>query len=177
MSINGKNSLGRLLVDQALAGQDDLDTLMAVSLTLRRPLVAIGAPVRTYFPAVAEKMHTQLIIPDHAEVANAVGAVAGSVMQTVRAFIKPLVPERFRVHLPVGIQDFDNFEEAIAYATEEARSLADEHARYAGASTVQVHISRKDQIIDSGDGVPSGGFFLGTEIKAIAIGRPKLANG
>lgn len=177
MNMNGKNSLGCLLVDQALAGQDDLDTLMEVSLTLRRPLVAIGAPVRTYFPAVAEKMHTQLIIPDHAEVANAVGAVAGSVMQTLRAFIKPLAPERFRVHLPVGIQDFDNFEEAIAYATEEARSLADEHARYAGASAVQVHISRKDQIIDSGNGVPSGGFFLGTEIKATAIGRPKLANG
>jgi hypothetical protein len=98
-------------------------------------------------------------------------------MQTVRAFIKPLAPERFRVHLPVGIQDFDNFEEAIAYATEAARGLADALARHAGASTVQVQISRKDQIVDSGNGAHDGGFFLGTEVKATAIGRPKLASG
>jgi N-methylhydantoinase A/oxoprolinase/acetone carboxylase beta subunit len=150
---------------------------MEVTLTLRWPLVAIGAPVRTYYPAVAERLHTRLFIPDHAEIANAVGAVAGSVMQTVRAFIKPLAPERFRVHLPVGIQDFDNIEEAIAYATEAARDLAGAHAQYAGASTVQVQISRKDQIVDSNNGAHDGGFFLGTEVKATAIGRPRLANG
>jgi len=177
LNMNGKDSLGHLLVDQALAGKDDPDALVELNLTLRRPLVAIGAPVRTYYPAVAERLHTQLIIPNHAEVANAVGAVAGSVMQTVRVFIKPLAPERFRVHLPVGIQDFDNFEEAIAYATEAAHSLADTLAQHAGASSVQVQINRRDQIVDSNNGAHDGGFFLGTEVKATAIGRPKLANG
>jgi N-methylhydantoinase A/oxoprolinase/acetone carboxylase beta subunit len=177
LNMNDKDSLGGILVDQALAGKDDMDALMEVELTLRRPLVAIGAPVRTYYPAVAERLHTRLIIPNHAGIANAIGAVAGSVMQTVRAFIKPLAPERFRVHLPVGIQDFDNFEEAIAYATEAARDLASAHARYAGASSVQVQINRKDQIVDSSSGAHDGGFFLGTEVKATAIGRPKLTNG
>jgi N-methylhydantoinase A/oxoprolinase/acetone carboxylase beta subunit len=175
MSMGGKDSLGRLLVDQALAGKD-IDALMEVTLTLRRPLVAIGAPVSTYYPAVAERLHTELFIPDHAGIANAVGAVAGSVMQTVRAFIKPLAPERFRVHLPIGIQDFNTLEEALAYAIETARGLADAHARRAGASTVQVRIERKDQIVDAGS-PHDGGFFLGTEIKATAIGRPRLASG
>ena len=175
MSMGGKDSLGRLLVDQALAGKD-IDALMEVTLTLRRPLVAIGAPVSTYYPAVAERLHTELFIPDHAGIANAVGAVAGSVMQTVRAFIKPLAPERFRVHLPIGIQDFNTLEEALAYAIETARGLADAHARRAGASTIQVRIERKDQIVDAGS-PHEGGFFLGTEIKATAIGRPRLASG
>jgi hypothetical protein len=54
--------------------------------------------------------------------------------------------------------------------------LADAHARRAGASTVQVRIERKDQIVDAGS-PHDGGFFLGTEIKATAIGRPRLASG
>ena len=177
MNMNGNDSLARRMVDNALAGNDDVDALMKVTLTLRRPLVAIGAPVRVYYPAVAERLHTKLIIPIHAEVANAVGAVVGSVMQTVRVFIKPLAPERFRVHLSADIQDFDNFEEAIAYAAEAAHSLADTLAQHAGASSVQVQINRKDQIVDSNNGAHDGGFFLGTEVKATAIGRPKLANG
>ena len=169
------DSLGRLLIDQALSGQSDDEALMKVNLSLCRPLVAIGAPVHTYYPAIAEKLHTRLFIPEHAEIANAIGAVASSVMQTVRAFIKPLGQEIFRVHLPTGIQDFNTFEEAVAYATESAGNLADAHARHAGASAVQVKINRKDQIVDSDNGIDNSGFFLSTEIKAIAIGRPKLA--
>ncbi len=64
-----------------------------MSLTLHRPLVAIGAPVATYYPMVAERLHTRLCIPPHAEIANAIGAVVGSVMQTIRALVKPLPEE------------------------------------------------------------------------------------
>ena len=174
LTLNDNDLVGRLLIDQALAGQDE-EVLMKVKLSLCRPLVAIGAPVHTYYPAVAEKLHTRLFIPEHAEVANAIGAVAGSIMQTVRALIKPLPSEEFRVHLPTGIYDFNNFERAIAYATEAATDLADTYARQAGASTVQVQVDRKDQTVTSGD-VAKGSFFLGAEIKATAIGRPKLTS-
>lgn len=173
LSVNGKESLGSLMIDQSLADQDDIDALIKIKLSLCRPLVAIGASVHTYYPSVAEKLHTRLFIPEHAEVANAIGAVAGSVMQTVRALIKPLSSEEFRVHLPTGIYDFDNFERAIAYATEAAADLADTYAKQAGASTVQVQIDRKDQTVASINGA-KGSFFLSTEIKATAIGRPKL---
>ena len=173
LNLDEKETLGRLLVDQALAG--NADSLMEVALTLRRPLVAIGAPVRTYYPAVAERLHTRLFIPEHAGIANAVGAVAGSVVQTVRTYIRPLAPERFRVHLPTGIKDFNTLAQALDYAMETSRGLADAQARRAGASAVQVQMSRKDQIVDAG-GADGGGFFLGVEIKAAAIGRPRLAS-
>jgi N-methylhydantoinase A/oxoprolinase/acetone carboxylase beta subunit len=172
LNLDEKETLGRLLVDQALAG--NADSLMEVALTLRRPMVAIGAPVRTYYPAVAERLHTRLFIPEHAGIANAVGAVAGSVVQTVRTYIRPLAPERFRVHLPTGIKDFNTLAQALDYAMETSRGLADAQARRAGASAVQVQMSRKDQIVDAG-GADGGGFFLGVEIKAAAIGRPRLA--
>lgn len=175
LNINGEDSLGRFLLDQALTNKDNQDALMDVNFTLRRPLVAIGAPVHTYFPAVAEKLRTRLIIPDHAEVANAIGAVAGSVTQVVRIWIKPLTSEKIRVYLPIGIQDFKNVEDAVDFASEAARNLAEEHARRAGAFTVQTKISRLDKIVDSQNASQDGGFFLGTEIKATAIGRPRLA--
>ncbi len=98
-----------VLVDRALEGRPD--GLVNVRLTLNRPLVAIGAPVATYYPAVAEALHTRLSVPPHAEVANAVGAVVGSVMQTVRALVSPLEEEQgFRVHLSEEVRDFGELE-------------------------------------------------------------------
>ncbi|UCC86393.1 MAG: hydantoinase/oxoprolinase family protein [Anaerolineales bacterium] len=172
LDLKGDDLLRRLFVDQALAGDDGEDSLVQVALTLRRPLVAIGAPVRTYYPAVAESLHTRLHIPQHAEIANALGAVAGGVMQTVRALIKPLEDERFRVHLPIGIHDFADLEEAAAYALEEASMLAGAQARRAGAVGVQVQTRREDHIVR----LQNEDVYFDTEITATAVGRPRLGN-
>ena len=47
----------------------------------QRPLVAIGTPVAAYLPSVATSLRTELVIPEHADVANTVGAVSGSIVQ------------------------------------------------------------------------------------------------
>jgi N-methylhydantoinase A/oxoprolinase/acetone carboxylase beta subunit len=159
------------LVDRALDGRPD--GLVSVRLTLNRPLVAIGAPVATYYPAVAESLHTRLSIPAHAEVANAVGAVVGSVMQTVRALVAPLEQEQgFRVHLSEEVRDFAELEPAVAHARREAAARAETLALRAGAASVQVAVTRRDQTVEiSGDEL-----FLGSEISATAAGRPRLAH-
>jgi len=173
---HGLNMVGhdlwrRLFIDRALNGNPEDGSLVEVALTLRRPLVAIGAPVATYYPAVAASLRTRLCIPPHAEIANAVGAVVGGVMQTVHALIKPLEGEAFRVHLPTGIQDFAGLEEAAAYATEQASLLAAAHARRAGASAVRIHARREDHIVR----LRSEEVYFDTEISATAVGRPRLA--
>ena len=89
---------------------------------LRHPLVAVGAPVEAYLPAVAHQLSTQLIIPKHAEVANALGAVAGGVTQRLTVLVRPLLGgERFRLHLPDGVRDFDTLEDAVACAEDVVR--------------------------------------------------------
>ncbi len=164
----------RLFVDRALIEDGREGSLVDVALTLRRPLVAIGAPVETYYPAVAKRLHTRLCIPQHAEIANAVGAVAGGVMQTVNALIKPLDDDSgFRVHLPIGIHDFHDLEEAAAYAMEEASLLAQAQAQRAGAVNVQVQTRREDHIIR----LQSEDVYFGSEVTATAVGRPRLADG
>jgi N-methylhydantoinase A/oxoprolinase/acetone carboxylase beta subunit len=175
VDLNEDVPLRRLLVDQALAQLNGRETVLDVSLTLRRSLVAIGAPVSTYYPAVAGRLHTRLCIPPHAGIANAVGAVAGGVMQTVRVLIKPLDSEGggYRVHLPTGIRDFPDLEEAAGYALQEASGLAEERARQAGAADVQVHSQRHDQIVNAKD----LDIYLGSDITATGVGRPRLAEG
>ena len=159
------------LVDRALLSNGQQEGLVSVRLTLNRPLVAIGAPVATYYPAVAEALHTRLHIPPHAEVANAVGAVVGSVMQTVRALIAPLDEEQgFRVHLSEEVRDFAQLEPAVQYARKEAAERARELALRAGAASVQVSVSQRDHTVEvSGDAL-----FLGSEVAATAAGRPRL---
>jgi len=148
---------------------------LACALTLRQPVVAIGAPVGAYMPRVAEQLHTQLIIPPHAEVANAVGAVAGGVVQRQRVLITPLEEgEALRLHLPRGVYDFHDREEAVAYAQEQMHPWMEALAQQAGAAQVEVQMTREDRevLVKAGWGDQ---LYLGTELIFTAVGRPSPA--
>ncbi len=167
----------RLLIDRPLDGLAYPEGVLSVSLTLQRPIVAIGAPVATYYPTVAERLHTRLCIPPHAGMANAVGAVAGGVMQTVHAQIKLLEDgSGFRVHLPTGIHDFVSLDDAGAFAVEQAGKLVEALAHTAGASDPQVQSQRHDHIarVRREDGTYDD-MYIDSTVTATAIGRPRLA--
>jgi len=166
-----KDGLGRHFVAQALAPKQDDDGFLDFALTLRRPLVAIGAPAATYYPAVAERLNTRLVVPTHAEISNAVGAVAGGVTQTVKTLITAPDDMRYRLHAPSGIQEFANLEQSAEVAEREARALAEAHARDAGAVEVRVEVARNDSVAKGKDGSK---VFIESEIVATALGRPRL---
>ncbi len=151
---------------------------LACTFTLRRPIVAIGAPVTAYLPRVAAGLHTDLVIPTHAEVANAVGAVAGGVIQRVHATISPLAGQEdtLRLFLPDGCHDFTSLEAAAAQAEALLRPLAERLARQAGADHVEVRLARRDHYAPAGghDG-PGQEVYLGTDLTFTATGRPAAA--
>jgi N-methylhydantoinase A/oxoprolinase/acetone carboxylase beta subunit len=168
-----KEPTATALLARALNSQRDGD--LGCDLTLRRPLVAIGAPVEAYLPRVAERLHTELIIPPHAEVANAVGAVAGGVVQRLRVLVSSLDGgERFRLHLPNGVHDFDDLEQAVGHAQQVMAAHVEALARQAGAGQVEVRMARTDRrakiAIGWGQEV-----YLGTELIFTAVGRPSPA--
>lgn len=144
-------------------------------LRLRQPVVAVGAPVEAYLPRVARQLCTELVIPRHAEVANAVGAVAGGVVQQLRVMIRPLdADQRFRLHLPDGVRDFSTVEEGVAYAQKAVPVQLRALAQQAGASQVEVRMIR----VDRGASVAVGWeqqVYLGTELTFTAVGRPSPA--
>ncbi len=164
----GASALLRLALDGADGGE------LGCALVLRRPLVAIGAPVAAYMPEAARRLGTELVIPPHADVANAVGAVAGSVVVRQHVLINPLADEEvLRVHLPDGPRDFGKLEPAVAYAQQAVPPMLEAQARAAGAEQVEVRMARHDRWAPTRGGALDL-IYLGTELSFSAAGRPRV---
>jgi N-methylhydantoinase A/oxoprolinase/acetone carboxylase beta subunit len=166
---NGDNVV-RLLVNRALGA--DGEGNLGVSFSLKRPIIGIGAPAVTYLKPLAEKLNTPIHIPKYAEVANAIGAAAGAVVQKARILIQQ--PEGrdtpYRVYAPSGTHDFLELDDAKTYARNTVTRLVSQHAHQAGASRVKIQVSEDERIVRAGTEL----IYLGTEITATAVGRPKL---
>lgn len=159
----------------ARAAGNGADSSLGCRLYLREPVVGIGAPAGAYMPRVAELLNTELIIPQHADVANAVGAVAGGVVQRWQVMVQPL-PEggAFRAHLPDGVRDFATVEEAVAYAERRVPAALEAAVRQAGAAHVEVHMAREDRVAMAQAGWGQE-IYLCTELTFTAAGRPSPA--
>lgn len=164
---------GRRLVGRALKPAAARRAgLIAPSLGLTLPLVAVGAPAASYYPVLAERLGARRVVPPHAEVCNAVGAVAGGVTQRVKVLVTAPAEHRYRVHLPDGPRDFPDREAALGLAREAARDLAREQAVAAGASAPDIELEeiRREAEVVGGDPI-----FVEAEVIATAAGRPRLA--
>ncbi|HHV94552.1 MAG TPA: hydantoinase/oxoprolinase family protein [Firmicutes bacterium] len=141
------------------------------SVKINLPIVAVGAPVKAYFPALAAALQTQLYIPEHADVANALGAITGNIAVTAEAVISVTGDELYIIQGLAENNTFDDLEEATARAMAHVRALAEERALAAGAEAVQVEVSQKDVISEVGD--EKAALFLERRLVARATGRPK----
>jgi N-methylhydantoinase A/oxoprolinase/acetone carboxylase beta subunit len=166
--------LGRYLVQHSLspAGSATEDALFDAVISLKHPLVAIGAPVGSYYPEIAKRLRTRVVIPKFAEVSNAVGAVAGGIMQRVTAVITAPTEGLFRAHLASGIKDFRELEEACAHARAWAIETATALAKAAGAAEIELFHERDDKVFEQPGGMR---IFMESNIAATAFGRPALA--
>ena len=121
--------------------------IVSLSLRLETGLVALGASAATHYPHVAARMGVDLTVPDHAEVAGAVGAAAGSVRQRVMISVTQPSEGRFRIHLPDGPRDVGVMEDALAAARDAAAALAESRAAKAGASSVTVTLEEDVKLV------------------------------
>lgn len=169
---NGAEPIPPRLLDQIVGAEGD-DVLRLRAL-LKPKLVAIGAPVATYFERVAQSLHGALAIPPHHAVANAVGAVVGSVVGRVQARIVPQENEQgYYVQLPTGTKAFSELVDALAYARAAAEELACAQAYRAGAQEVRIRVDEKHHYAPVSE--PYGGeLYISTSIEAQAVGRPRL---
>jgi N-methylhydantoinase A/oxoprolinase/acetone carboxylase beta subunit len=136
---------------------------------LHQPIVAIGAPVGGFMPRVAEKLQTECIIPAHAEVGNAVGAVVASVTHTIEVLVQPHIVGAgtltFRAHTPSGPVQFKHFPEAVEHAENVAVGLAREAVSAAGVEGVSIKVDRQEVVL---------GKLSEMTVRATASGKPSL---
>lgn len=157
-------------------GLDARDDLLDVSFSVKKPIVAIGAPVAAWMEDVAGKLNTKLIIPEHAEVANAIGAAVGQVKGTAEVLIRPdHIKHNYVLHSQTERKVFKNLEEAKAYAVIEAGKQAGSIAEQCGCRIFEVLESEEDIFVDNFSAETKT--YIETRVKATAIGAPDCCSG
>lgn len=142
------------------------------SLALDRPLIGLGASAPVYYPAIAQELSAPAVIPDHADVANAIGAVAGQIRETVTVFVTS--PEEGMFLLNGSgetlrfVSEFDALDAARARAAEHARSLS------ARSGLVEPHV----ELTEEADAAEIEGKrkLVEARVRAVASGRPRVAD-
>lgn len=149
------------------------ESVVELSAKIKVPIIAIGAPVKAYLPQIAQKLNTQVIIPEDAEVTNAIGAAIGKVVETVEVLIKPGYEGGFIVHAPWERRTFMYLEDAKAWALEEAKKHAEIAAEKAGAVDYQLLVHQEDIYAKMNLGWEQETLFMETIIEVTAVGRPQ----
>ncbi len=158
--IDGK--WGRWLFREMIAKSN---RYLGVRMDSRFPILGTGAPATCFIKQAADHLAAPFIAPPHFAVANAVGAVSGSVMEAVEARVFVREEAASTLHVVRIGEDSRTFvvaEEARAFARGEAERRALEAALEAGASDPHVEmILRREGVIHR---------YL-----ARAVGNPRLS--
>ena len=147
--------------------------LLRIDAALNLPVIGLGASAPAYYPAVGKALGARMILPEHAGVANAIGAVVGRVTMRESGTISSPSEGRYRVHLLTGPQDFTDEKSALDMLEKTLREKSVADAQAAGAADIQVSVIRDIQTA----GVEGREVFIEAVLTVEATGRPRVAEG
>jgi N-methylhydantoinase A/oxoprolinase/acetone carboxylase beta subunit len=142
---------------------------LETSFRLKQPIIGIGAPASVFLRDIADALHTDLVLPEYHQVANAVGAIAGSVMVTEEILVYPRLSSEglevlgYYVQSSDERQEFEHVDNALAHARALSQERALGAALRSGADNPQAII---EELVDGLDTY---------RIRAKAVGNPRLA--
>ncbi|MBW2249583.1 MAG: DUF1638 domain-containing protein [Deltaproteobacteria bacterium] len=142
-----------------------------ISINLKRPVIGVGAPIKYFLPKAVKPLGAQAILPDDADVANAIGAITSSVVVKKQLRIIPGDQGGFIVEGIAGTRQFKGFDDADRFAREELIRIVRERALASGTSCQTVELEIKDQIPTTANGDP---IFMGRILYASLTGRPDI---
>jgi len=140
-TIDGK--WGKWMLREILKSQNNY---LSVELKSHFPVIGTGAPARHFLHDVVHCFRNKLIIPDYSEVANAVGAVSGSISEIKEAlvFIRESGDSYTYVVKYNGTFDkFETYEEACEHAENVSHDLARQAALKSGSSAPYIETKRQ----------------------------------
>lgn len=144
---------------------------LRVAAEVAQPVIALGAPVAAWMPQVCQALHAELVIPSHAEVANAVGAAVGSVSMEASALIRPdQYHKMLMVHAPWGTETVPDLEQAEQDTAARLEEYAAEQARKAGGGNIET--THRIQRVSTNQMGTEEKVFIETRISAVAVGSP-----
>ena len=155
----------------AVAGLAQHRGVVEVSLRLGVPVIGLGASAPTWYGAVGERLGCRMILPEHAGVANAIGAVAGQVSQRAQAVVSSPAEGRFVAHLATGLEVFNTSDDALAAVEAALVAEASDRARAAGAVDLRVSVDRAVKEVE----IEGRTMFIEARVTVTASGRPRVA--
>ena len=169
-----------LLADLVFEGSDapgeplDPGSLFHLRFAADYPVIGVGAPAPIFFPDAAARLGVDLLLPEHANVANAFGAVMGSVVQRAQVTVTQPRHGHFVVHSDREPLHHSDLKDALADARRLAVEKATGLAQAAGAADIEVHVDSADNHVRHDI---DGELFLESRVRATATGRPALGTG
>ncbi|PPB80460.1 N-methylhydantoinase A/oxoprolinase/acetone carboxylase beta subunit [Albidovulum inexpectatum] len=144
-----------------------------LSACLGVPVIGLGASAPSWYGAVGERLGTRMILPEHAGVANAIGAVVGQVAVHAEGSVTSPGPGQFVAHLPSGPTIFGDQDTAVQALAQALCAEAEARARHAGVEKARLEIDRDIRQIEV-EGQP---MFIEARLRVTASGRPRIATG
>ena len=164
----------------------DESRFLKVGLDIDVPIIGIGAPIHAWLPVPAKKLGVDPVISKSHEVANAVGAAAGKVMNIHSVLIQNHNGEYLSIFAPWGkrdvLRDDDNEEEAPKTVEEMVEPTSDEviaetkqrlreEMMAQGIYHYDILVERKDSRVSR----ETCKLFIESRIDVIAVGLPSWA--
>lgn len=165
--VDGINPAQSVTIDRALERKPGV---VRFAVTLDRPLVGLGASAHVYYPAIAGMLGAESVIPSDAGVANAIGAVAGEVSQTVVVTVTSPEEGVFVISGGGVTEQVAGENEAIEKARLRAREHSIALAVENGAEDPVVRMI-EEILRPEIEGKPK---LVEAQFTAIASGRPKI---
>jgi len=157
----------------SIAGLDRHCGVVQTTLSLGVPVIGLGASAPVYYGAVGVRLGARMILPEHAGVANAIGAVVGQVAMQASGTVTSPGPGAYVAHLPEGPARFVESGAAMD-ALETALTLeASARALAAGVEEVRLSVIRDVTEVEI-EGQP---MFIEARLRVTAQGRPRIAVG
>ena len=156
------------LTQFGLAGYSDL---IKVNVGISKKIIGLGASAPTYYPAVGDELNCEVILPEYAGVANAIGAVVGKIVMRESGVISSPSEGKYLVHLDGKPVNFTSEAEALKVLEEKLTEKSIQKAKEAGAENVTVNIDREIKTAN----IENRAVFVEANILVEASGRPRIS--
>ncbi len=159
----------RPFVDEMLSG------LYPAKFSVKLPIVLLGGPVGAYAKEMSAFLDGEIIVPDHADVGNAVGALAGKGVKRVEVLIMPASIEKpaedFLIFYPGGREQIVDYREAFDRAREIGLEMVHEYETRCGVSKEETEV--KVSVVNIS---PENWSYppLETRITIVGVGNPMM---
>ena len=156
------------LIQFGLAGYSDL---IKVNVGISKKIIGLGASAPTYYPVVGTELNCEVILPEYAGVANAIGAVVGKIVMRESGVISSPSEGKYLVHLDGKPVNFTSETEALKVLEEKLTEKSIQKAKEAGAENVSVNIDREIKTAN----IENRSVFVEASVLVEASGRPRIS--